>query len=103
MAAEKKIDADVLVAIDRGSWVADGLGFAMSQMDPKLYVKVKKVLEALVAVMSVGFTFRSDNKTLAFRGWLESLPNAKWERLPSDAFKDSGTVVHTVLMTIRKD
>lgn len=42
----KQIDEDVLQVIRDGSWVEDGLGFVMPQVDRKLYQKCAKVLEA---------------------------------------------------------
>jgi protein-L-isoaspartate O-methyltransferase len=53
----------------------------------------------LVAVMSNGVTFRQDRKTTAFRELLEAR-GATIEELPEDTFKESGTSVRTVLVTI---
>jgi len=55
----------------------------------------------LVAIMSPGFTFRSDKKATTFREWLEEL-NGKWEFLPEGSFQDAGTNVRTVMVTIKK-
>lgn len=53
----------------------------------------------LVAIMSPGFTFRSDRKAVEFREWAEGL-GASWEDLPEGSFKESGTGVRTVLFVV---
>lgn len=53
----------------------------------------------LVAIMSAGVTFRQDRKTAAFRQLVEAR-GGTIEPLPADSFKDSGTNVRTVLVTI---
>lgn len=53
----------------------------------------------LVAVMSPGFTFRQDRQATAFRAMIEERGGVV-EPLPDDSFKDSGTGVRTVLVTI---
>ena len=53
----------------------------------------------LVAVMSAGTSFRSDKRTAAFRELVEQA-GGTIERLPEGAFEESGTGVHTVLVTI---
>lgn len=55
----------------------------------------------LVAVMSAGMTFRQDRKAVAFRAWLAQR-GGTWEELPSGTFKESGTLVNAVLVTVRK-
>lgn len=55
----------------------------------------------LVAIMSPGFIFRNDSKYATFRAWGESL-NFIVEELPEGAFKDSGTNVNTVVVTLTK-
>ncbi|MDC0657088.1 hypothetical protein N6L27_03665 [Leisingera sp. SS27] len=55
----------------------------------------------LVAIMSPGFTFRQERKFTEFRAWAESL-GAKIEHLPEGAFKESGTGVRTLILTIDK-
>ncbi|MDE4591119.1 methyltransferase [Sinorhizobium meliloti] len=53
----------------------------------------------LVAIMSPGPFFRSDRKAQAFRDWLDTVPHEKRD-LPAGAFKESGTGVATVLLSI---
>ena len=53
----------------------------------------------LVAVMANGVTFREDRATADFRE-LVSEAGGSIAALPEDAFKESGTGVHTVLVTI---
>lgn len=53
----------------------------------------------LVAIMSPGPFFRSDAKATAFRAWFDSHGGEKVD-LPAGAFKESGTGVGTVLVTI---
>lgn len=53
----------------------------------------------LVAIMSVGVTFRQDNRTVAFRTLVEGRGGVI-EALPDDTFSESGTHVRTVLVTI---
>jgi predicted RNA methylase len=54
----------------------------------------------LVAVMSAGVRFRSDRKTHAFR--LLVAEHGEIQDLPDDTFKDQGTGVRTVLVTLQK-
>jgi len=56
----------------------------------------------LVAVMSPGWTFRSDNQSIAFREWYESLERKSWKMLPDNSFRKSGTNVNTGLLVIKK-
>jgi hypothetical protein len=51
--------------------------------------------------MSAGVEFRQDKKTTAFRALVDR-SRGSIERLPEGAFKDSGTNVNTVLVTMRK-
>lgn len=53
----------------------------------------------LVAVMSAGVTFRSDKRTKAFRAMVEAL-GGEIEPLPDDTFRQAGTGVRTVLVTV---
>ena len=53
----------------------------------------------LVAIMSPGPFFRSDRKSAEFREWFEGL-GGECEDLPAGAFKESGTGVATVLVTL---
>lgn len=55
----------------------------------------------LVAIMSAGMTFRQDRKATEFREWL-NWAGGKVEPLPAGTFKESGTMVNAVLVTIRK-
>lgn len=54
----------------------------------------------LVAIMSPGFTFRSDRKAVEFRGWFEGLDGEIRHNDPG-AFKSSGTMVNTVMVRIK--
>ena len=56
---------------------------------------------AMVAIMSEGSFFRKDKRATAFRDWLEQVGGTS-EKLPSDAFKESGTGVQARLVVIRK-
>ncbi len=53
----------------------------------------------LVAIMSNGSTFRTDRRTTEFNAALASF-GASVEKLPDGAFKESGTMVATILVTI---
>ncbi len=55
----------------------------------------------LVAIMAIGFTFRTDRRAREFREWLQSV-GGDYEPLPTDAFKESGTGVSTVLLEVQK-
>ena len=55
----------------------------------------------LVAVASAGVTFRNDNKTVAFRDWVDSI-GGEIHALPDNSFKESGTSVNTVLIKLTK-
>lgn len=55
----------------------------------------------LTAIMSLSITFRTNAKTTAFRDWLNSL-GASIEENPADAFKASGTMARTVLISFKK-
>jgi predicted RNA methylase len=57
----------------------------------------------LVAVMGMGWTFRQDRKATEFREWLNARKYCEMEELPAGTFKQSGTMVNTVLVTIKKD
>lgn len=56
----------------------------------------------LVAIMSPGWTFRQDRKSVAFREWLEAQPEVEKHDLPEGAFKASGTMISTILVKMRK-
>jgi hypothetical protein len=53
----------------------------------------------LLAIMSAGVTFRQDRRTADFRRLVDER-GGTIEALPDDAFKESGTQVRTVLVTI---
>lgn len=55
----------------------------------------------LVAIMSPGFTFRSDKFALEFRGWL-AINGGTYDFNPDNSFKESGTSVRTVMVVIDK-
>ena len=53
----------------------------------------------LVSVMSAGVTFRNNKLTAGFRNLIEER-GGDIEELPEGAFKESGTMVRTVIVTI---
>lgn len=55
----------------------------------------------LVSVMSCGMTFRMDRRAIAFRNLLNDR-GGRWEDLPEEAFKASGTMVRTVMVILDK-
>lgn len=55
----------------------------------------------LIAIMSAGTEFREDAKTKAFRAKVERL-NGEFRDLPAGSFASAGTMVNTVVLTIRK-
>lgn len=55
----------------------------------------------LVSVMAPSFEYRNDRKSTEFREWLDTV-GATWENLPDGSFKQSGTVVSTRLLVIKK-
>lgn len=68
---------------------------------------VRKAYEVLsdggtmVSVMSESPFFRKDKKAVEFRAWLDEV-GRRYEKLPSDSFKASGTGVQTRLVIIKK-
>jgi len=54
----------------------------------------------LVSVMSAGVTFRNDNRAKGFREYVLSERGGAIERLDPGAFKESGTMVNAVIVTI---
>ena len=56
----------------------------------------------LVTIMSAGVTFRENKKTKEFRERILEPHGTYLERLPSGAFKDSGTMVNTILLRLSK-
>lgn len=55
----------------------------------------------LVAIMGAGVTFRAQRPYSAFRAWAEEV-GAEFVELPAGAFKESGTGVASVMLTMRK-
>jgi hypothetical protein len=55
----------------------------------------------LVAILSAGVEFRQDKKAKAFRGLVDSA-RGTIERIADGAFKESGTMVRTVLVTLHR-
>lgn len=55
----------------------------------------------LVSVMSVSWQWRTNKKSVAFREWLEE-NNAEVVDIESGAFKESGTLIPTTIIKIRK-
>jgi hypothetical protein len=53
----------------------------------------------LVSVMSAGVMFRSDRRTTDFRAFVDER-GGEFEDVPDGAFKESGTMVNTVIVTI---
>lgn len=56
----------------------------------------------LVAIMSTGVTFRENKKTVEFREKILEPHCTHLEHLPSGAFKESGTMVNTILLRLEK-
>lgn len=56
---------------------------------------------ALVAIMGAGVTFRSDRRYAEFRAWAEDM-GGEFVDIPAGTFKESGTGVASVMLTIRK-
>ena len=56
----------------------------------------------LVTIMSAGVLFRENNKTVEFREKIMEPHGTYLDRLPSGAFKESGTMVNTILLRLNK-
>lgn len=54
----------------------------------------------VVSIMSIGFTFRENKKSKDFRKLVENF--GTYEYLDKETFKDSGTMVNTVLVILNK-
>jgi predicted RNA methylase len=54
----------------------------------------------LVAIMSAGWTFRSNRKSQEFRALVET--NGSWRTLPEGSFRESGTEVSAVMVEMEK-
>lgn len=55
----------------------------------------------LAAIMSPGFTFRTDKKSRAFKDLVEEFGH--WHKNPPGSFKSEGTAVETVMVFLRAD
>lgn len=55
----------------------------------------------LVAIMSSGVTFREDKLATAFRDFVDEI-DGEIEDMPEGSFKESGTMVNTVIVTLNK-
>lgn len=55
----------------------------------------------LVAIMSAATRFRTNKKAVAFFGLIGSFRRSKWEVLPPGSFKESGTNVNAVTLTVQ--
>ena len=55
----------------------------------------------LVSVMSVSFQFRTNRKSEEFRDFLDSVGASVYD-LPEGAFKESGTMIRSCIVVIRK-
>ena len=56
----------------------------------------------LVAIMSAGVTFRENKKTVEFRNNIMEPHQTYLEHLPSGTFKESGTMVNTIMLRLQK-
>ena len=92
---------------------ADGTDFSKIIMNPPFenmqdinHVRHAYLLLApggiLVSVMSNSPFFREDQKAKDFRDWLDTVPH-KVYHLPEGAFKESGTMIATNIVTILKE
>lgn len=63
--------------------------------------EILKTGGAMVSVMAESAFFRSDKKSVAFREWLKEV-YAEIIKLPAGSFEESGTMVNTRLVVIRK-
>ena len=55
----------------------------------------------IVSVMSMSHTFRTNKKSVLFRDFLQ-MTDAEFEILPEGTFKESGTLIRTCIVKIRK-
>ena len=56
----------------------------------------------LVTIMSAGVLFRENKKTVEFRETIMEPHSTYLDRLPAGAFKESGTMVNTILLRLEK-
>lgn len=54
----------------------------------------------VVSIMSPGFMFRQNKKSTDFKKLVEE--NGYWEELPPETFKESGTMINTVIVVLDK-
>jgi len=54
----------------------------------------------LVGIMGVGVTFRREAKAVAARELIDAF--GSWEKLPANSFRESGTDVNTIMVTLDK-
>ena len=54
----------------------------------------------LVSIMSPGWTFRTNKKSLAFKSFVRE--HGTWDEVPEGTFKESGTNIRTVIVTLEK-
>lgn len=54
----------------------------------------------LVGIMSIGATFRREPKAVTARELIDAF--GSWEKLPDNSFKESGTGVNTIMVTLDK-
>jgi len=57
----------------------------------------------MACITGPSWQYRTDKKHAAFKAWFESLDDAGCEELPAGTFKDSGTNVRSLLLTIVKE
>ena len=60
----------------------------------------------MVSVASTSWQWRENSKSQAFRDWLDSDPAVEsFEviKLPGGSFKESGTMINTIAIKIRRD
>ena len=79
--------------------------FAPSQSDLLHVTTAFKLLAPngiLVAIMSAGVTFRENKKTIEFREKILEPHCTHLEHLPSGAFKESGTMVNTIMLRLER-
>lgn len=55
----------------------------------------------LVTITSPGWTFRTDRLALEFKAMLENI-GAEWDTIPEGTFKESGTMVRSILLEVDK-
>ena len=56
----------------------------------------------LVSILAAGAKFRTDRRTVEFRELLDEQTRREWSDLPEGTFKESGTMVNTMLLKVVK-